>query len=113
GMLRPGDLAPGRLGADHALSVNIDGETDLFKGTAATCHVWPATKCDGYGPSRYGGGHAQLAMGALLAIPQSTDITTLGLSPAGLELAWTLQTYGAYVKNDSARSVFTIQSEAG
>ena len=118
GTLRPGEIAPGRQGARHALRVNIDGPHDLWPGATATCFRWPATKCDGYGPAggkapAYGGTNPKLTMGALLAIPASVDLTTLGLSPAGLEVAWTMQNFGAYVVNDSARSVFTIATETG
>jgi len=118
GTLRPGEIAPGRQGARHALRVNIDGPHDLWPGTTATCFRWPATRCDSYGPSGgasppYGGTNPKLTMGALLAIPASVDLTTLGLSPAGLEVAWTMQNFGAYVVNDSARSVFTIATETG
>ncbi len=53
-------------------------------------------------------------MGALLAIPQNLNLSSLGLkTQAGQELAWTLQNYGGYVVNDSARSVFTIRTEEG
>ncbi len=52
GVLRLGDLAP-NTETRHALSVNIDGETDLWPGSSGTsCYVWPSTKCDSYGTSQ-------------------------------------------------------------
>ncbi len=119
GALRAGDIAPGLQGPHHVLRLNVDGELSLFKGTSTTCYRWPATSCDLYGPTGYGGTNPQLTMGALLAIPASVNITTLGLSPAGLELAWTLQNFGGYVGNDShgiystAPPNFAINTEQG
>jgi hypothetical protein len=53
-------------------------------------------------------------MGALLALPQSLDLTTLGLqTEPGMILATALQDYGAYVGNDAARSVNNIVTELG
>jgi hypothetical protein len=113
GLLRAGDLAPGTE-TRHALRLNIDGETDLYRGTKATCFVWPAVRCDGYGPSRYGGSNPALRMGALLAIPQTVSLASLGLkSQAAQELAWTLQNYGAYLVNDSTRPVVTFGTTQG
>lgn len=53
-----------------------------------------------------------MAMGALLAIPQTTDLATLSLQTgAGRILATALQNYGAYIANDAARSVNNIVTE--
>jgi hypothetical protein len=110
GTLRPGEIAPGSNGAPHALRVNIDCANDCTPTSPG--FRWPATKKDSYAYSP-GGTTQALSMGALLAIPQTLDLSTLGLSPAALELAWTLQNYGAYVVNDSARSVLTLGVEQG
>ena len=51
-------------------------------------------------------------MGSLLAIPISVDINALGLETTpGRMLAWTLQNYGAYVADNTTRSVFSIETE--
>ena len=51
-------------------------------------------------------------MGSLLAIPTSVNINALGLQTAPARmLAWTLQNYGAYVADNTARSVFSIETE--
>ena len=109
--MRLGELVHGGTIA-HALQIDIDGKVNLFKGTAQTCFRWPATKCDGYGPTGYGGTNPALAMGALLAIPQTLDLTSLTLqTEPGMILAKALQDYGAYVTNDAARSVNNIVTE--
>ena len=110
GLLKAGEIAPGLQGPPHALRVNIDCAHDCTPTSPG--FRWPATKKDSYAYSP-GGTTPDLSMGALLAIPQSVNISTLGLSPAALELAWTLQNYGAYVVNDAARSVFTLSVEQG
>jgi hypothetical protein len=58
-----------------------------------------------------------MKMGALLAIPASVDLTTLGLeTEPGMQLAWTLQKYGAYIVDDTWGPAFGFcaeQSNAG
>ncbi len=113
GLLRVNELVPGGT-ISHALRVNLDGAADLLRGAASSCYRWPAVRCDGYGPSRYGGHNPALKMGALLALPAGLDLSTLGLSSGpGMILARSLQHYGAYVSNDTARPVFSIATEAG
>ena len=110
GVLRVNELVPGGA-INHALRVNIDGEVDLMAGPGG--FRWPATREDRYGSTRYGGSNPALKMGALLALPASLDLSTLGLSGPGLILAQALQHYGAYVSNDTARPVFSIDTQAG
>ncbi len=112
GVTRVGDLAPGTV-TRHALSVNVYGAQDLYKASASLCYTWPATRCDAYGPSRYGGTNPALRMGSLLAIPVSQLANLPLTTTAGRQLAWTLAYYGAYVVNDSARSVFAVRTEQG
>jgi hypothetical protein len=110
GLLRPGEIAPGKSGPPHVLSINIDCAHDCTPTLPG--FRWPATKKDSYAYSP-GGTTPALSMGALLAIPPTVSCASLGLDAAGMELCWTLQNYGAYVKNDSARSVVTIGAEQG
>ena len=107
GTIRLNELVPGGE-IRHALKVNVDGLTDLFPSPGFR---WPAIRHDGCAPGCYGGSVPAMEMGSLLAIPAGVDINALGLSPAGLELAWTLQNYGAYVADNTARSVFSIETE--
>jgi protocatechuate 3,4-dioxygenase beta subunit len=109
GAIRLGELVPGGI-IDHALQIDVDAP-NLFQGTAATCFVWPATRCDKYGPTSYGGTNPNLAMGALLALPPTLDLNTLGLDQPGMILAKAFQDYGAYIANDADRSVNNIVTE--
>jgi hypothetical protein len=109
GTIRLGELVPGGA-IDHALQIDVDAP-NLYRGTAVTCHVWPATLCDKYGPTSYGGTNPNLAMGALLALPPTLDLNSLGLDPPGLILAKAFQDYGAYIANDAHRSVNNIVTE--
>ena len=111
GAIRIGELVPGGI-IDHALQIDVDAP-NLYRGTAVTCHVWPATVCDKYGPTSYGGTNKYLAIGALLALPPTLDLNSLRLHPAGLILAKAFQDYGAYIANDAARSVNNIVTELG
>jgi hypothetical protein len=113
GILRLGELVPGGR-ISHALSLDISGAANLFKGSTATCYRWPAIRCDGYGPSGYGGSNPKLTMGALLALPESLNLSTLALQTGpGQMLAWTLQNYGGYITNDTANSRNSFVTELG
>jgi hypothetical protein len=55
-----------------------------------------------------------MKMGALLAIPASTLVTTLGLeTEPARQLAWTLQNYGAYIVDDTYAAGFFLNAEVG
>ena len=116
GTIRLGELVPGGV-ISHALQIDVDGAANLYRGTASTCYHWPATKCDAYGPTGYGGANPALTIGALLALPQTLDINSLNLQTApGRILATAFQNYGAYVANDASsatreRSVNNIVTE--
>ena len=93
----------------HALKVNLDGAADLYPSPG---YRWPAIRHDSCAPSCYGGTVPALEMGSLLAIPTSVNINALGLQTAPARmLAWTLQNYGAYVADNTARSVFSVETE--
>ena len=111
GILRVNEFVPGGQ-VNHAVRVNLDGAADLFGGPNG--FRWPATHEDGYGPTGYGGTNPALKMGALLALPANVSLASLGLtSGPGLILARALQDFGAYVSNDTAAPVFTIDTETG
>jgi hypothetical protein len=108
GTIRLNELVPGGE-IRHALKVNVDGATDLYPSPGFR---WPAIRHDGCAPGCYGGSVPAMEMGSLLAIPAGVDINALGLETApGRMLAWTLQNYGAYVADNTARSVFSIETE--
>jgi hypothetical protein len=55
-----------------------------------------------------------MKMGALLAIPPTIDINSLGLeSIPGKELAWTLQNYGAYIVDSTGGPAYALSAENG
>jgi hypothetical protein len=110
GTIRLNQLVPGGV-IRHALKVNLDAAVDLSPSPGFR---WPAVRHDSCAPGCYGGTVSALEMGSLLAIPSSVDINALGLETApGRMLAWTLQNYGAYVADNTARSVFSIETEDG
>jgi hypothetical protein len=112
GTIRLNELVPGGQ-IRHALKIDLDASADLFPD-GANSFRWPAIRQDGCAPGCYGGHVPALTMGALLAIPRSVDIASLGLqTQPALMLAWTLQNYGAYVADNTARSVVSLATEDG
>jgi hypothetical protein len=95
------------------LQIDVDAP-NLYYGSSAACHVWPATiKCDGNASTYYTGSNPLLTMGSLLALPPG-DLTSLGLeTQPGVILAKALQDYGAYIANDTIVSVNNIVTEDG
>jgi hypothetical protein len=61
-------------------------------------YVWPATEQDYDSPWAYSG---PVPMGAYFAIPPTTNLAALGLTPQGLMLARAYQDYGGYVTDRS------------
>jgi hypothetical protein len=110
GSIRVGELRPGQQGPKHVLKLNVYARQFLYAGaTWADCYRWPAIGADGYAVGHYGANsnatnasNSQMKMGALLAIPPTTNIAALGLvTEPALQLAWTLQNYGAYIVDDT------------
>lgn len=93
----------------HALKLIIYGIENISKSGGG--YRWPAVKADsgfdtdpcGTPSNAYCGNVPELKMGALLALPPSVDINSLGLtSPSSKMIAQALQEYGAYVVDNSA-----------
>lgn len=119
GTLRVGELRPGGKPPRHALKVAVYAKLELYRCTTRSdCYRWPAQTADGYAVGRYGTGSTAapkaMKMGALLAIPASVNLGSLGLKtgPAKM-LAWTLQHFGAYVVDDTWGPGFAIDAEVG
>lgn len=122
GTIRLGELRPGTQ-MHHALKVNIDSVTSLglCAGNFNACYTWPAATADGYAAnagSGYGSAtnntNSAMKMGALLAIPATVNINTIGLqSVPGKLLAWTLQNYGAYIVDSRGSPGFDFSIEDG
>jgi hypothetical protein len=119
GSIRVGELRPGQQGPRHALKVNVYAKQSLYKCTTrADCYRWPAAGADGYAVGHYGtagsNSNSAMKMGALLAIPASTNLGSLGLeTEPGKQLAWTLQNYGAYIVDDTWGPSFAFNVENG
>ena len=122
GTIRLGELRPGTQ-MRHALKINVDSVTSLglCSGNFNACFTWPAATADGYAAnagSGYGSAtnnsNSAMKMGALLAIPASVNIGTIGLqSVPGQMLAWTLQNYGAYIVDSRSSPGFDLCIEDG
>jgi hypothetical protein len=120
GSIRIGELRPGQVGMRHALKVNLYGKGELFNcgPTRADCFRWPAVKSDTTSVTSYGSvtnnQNSAMLMGALLALPPSVNIGSLGLqTEPGRQIAWTLQNYGAYVVDDTNGPSFALNAENG
>lgn len=114
----------------HCLRIDLR-TTDLSVGTVppgtpggalaplatAPGYRWPANKADsGYNsasdPNYYSNSVAAICEGALLAIPWTVDLNTLGLTtkPAK-QLAWTFQNFGCRPANTQHGSTWAIATE--
>ena len=120
GTLRLGELRPGTTtGPRHALKVNVYAKEALFKCTTrSACSRWPAVTSDSYAVGWYGSAsgntNSAMKMGALLAIPGTVSIGSLGLeTQPARQLAWTLQNYGAYIVDDTYAAGFDFSAEDG
>jgi chitodextrinase len=118
GSIRVGEFRPGKP-VRHAIKIDVDTPVVLERcATASACFRWPAFFADSGASGSYGAQNPNpvpgMKMGALLAIPASTDINALGLeSLPGQMLAWTLQNYGAYIVDSTGGPGFVIGAETG
>jgi hypothetical protein len=120
GSIRLGELRPGQQGPRHALKVNVYAREALARCSSyASCYRWPATAADSYAVGHYGSNAPSnvptgMKMGALLAIPASVNIGSLGLeTEPARQLAWTLQNYGSYIVDDTWGPAFALNAETG
>jgi len=98
------------LSIQHAIAM-VPSTTQLKAGpTMNEQKVWPATTTDGDSVNIYSG---LIPMGALFAIPPSTDLTRIGLSPEGLALARAFQNFGGYVVDTAHKTMILAEVEAG
>ena len=101
GLIRTEEVAA--LHIPHTLAMGI-GNNQLKSG-----YVWPARSQDGDGVNAYTG---TIPMGTMFVIPRTVDIDSLGLSPEGRALAWTLQNYGAHVLLRAGPAALFAETEA-
>src|SRR5256712_9753568 len=113
GTIRLGELVPGGV-IRHVMKVNLYGLYNYYYDTSSHGYRWPASQADSCASTCYGGTTPALRMGSLLAIPASVNVDSLGLEtgPAKI-LARAFQDYGAYAADDTAWSVYAIETEFG
>src|SRR5213593_1544536 len=113
GTIRLGELVPGGV-IRHVMKVNVYGLNNYYYDGTTQGYRWPASQADGCAATCYGGTVPALRMGSLLTIPASVNIDNLGLEtePAKI-LARAFQDYGAYAVDDTAWSVYAIETEFG
>jgi len=113
GTIRLGELVPGGV-IRHVMKVNLYGLNNYYYDGTTHGYRWPASQADSCASSCYGGTTPALRMGSLLAIPASVNIDSLGLEtePAKI-LARAFQDYGAYAVDDTAWSVYALETEFG
>jgi hypothetical protein len=94
GLIRRGELT---FGIEHALALAINAR-HINGDNGYDGHRWPGVPV---APElvRQFGTEGNLALGALLALPPSVEVSSLGVGTAGpgFEIARALQDYGAYV----------------
>ncbi|WP_019483213.1 carbohydrate-binding domain-containing protein [Arthrobacter sp. TB 23] len=103
GLIRKDELK--NLSIKHSIAIGI-GNAQLKSVNNGT-GVWPAQKEDGDSARAYTG---NIPMGSMFALPASTNIDALGLTPEGKALAQALKEYGGHVLIRS--SGVTIYAEA-
>jgi hypothetical protein len=103
----------------HAIKMNLCGKKNLYYDAVNKGFRWPALAADAAAPTSYGSlrttaPQTECRMGALMAIPASISIASLGLeSEPGPILAQVLQDYGGYVVDDTGWDVYAIETEWG
>lgn len=99
GLLRGHEVNATGYKIQHALQMALDaqGKCGMMLKKQA---VWPASSTDGFCSSGKNCTGA-IPYGALLALPPSVSVDSLGLSEPGKRLAKALQDYGVYVVDNS------------
>ncbi len=119
GSIRVSELTPTSGPIRHAIKMNICGKKNLYYDAVNKGFRWPALAADAAAPTNYGSlrttaPQTECRMGALMAIPSTITIASMGLeSEPGRILAQTLQDYGGYVVDDTGWDVFAIETEWG
>jgi hypothetical protein len=107
GVISVADIQSGVI--SHALRYSVS--TDIAKSPGSTWQQnipWPNTHEDYNGPSMYTG---YLVYGSTIGIPQSVNLSNLGLSPGGLLLAKALQKYGAIMRDTGGTDQVTFYAD--
>jgi len=101
----------------NVLKVNVYGKKNLYYDETTKGYRWPARRADRHAKGSYGSLRRspvvkECWMGALLALPATMDLYSLGVEtrPSRI-LAATLQNYGAYIVDDTAWDVYVLVRE--
>ena len=93
----------------HALKILVD--TPNLSPTLGG-HRWPALNADANYASKYSGSVPAARMGSLVALPPNFNVEGLNSEPARI-LARALQSYGAYIVDNTGWSVVSFSTEWG
>lgn len=108
GAIRISEMKSGTV-INHALKLVVDGSTNIYPG-----YRWPADAQDSCAPGCYGSGTPAMKMGALLALPPTVDINSLGLQAESSKMiARAMQDYGGYTTDNAGWSDVGIAVEFG
>ena len=119
GSIRVNELTPTSGPIRHAIKMNLCGKKNLYYDALNKGFRWPALAADAAASTNYGSlrttaPQTECRMGALMAIPSTITIASMGLeSEPGRILAQALQDYGGYVVDDTGWDVFAIETEWG
>jgi len=117
GTLRLGELTPTSGPIRHAMKVNIYAKKNIYYDSETKGFRWPAKRADGYAKGNYYKDRTSeivkaCRMGALLALPSTMNLDSLGFeTPPARILAKAFQNYGAYLVDDTAWDVYAILTE--
>ena len=119
GSIRVNELTPTSGPIRHAIKMNLCGSKNFYYDAINKGFRWPALAADAAAPTNYGSlrtstPQPECRMGALMAIPATVSIASMGLeSDPGKILAQVLQDYGGYVVDGTGWDVFAIETEWG
>lgn len=118
GSLRVNELTPTSGPIRHAIKMNVCGDKNLYYDNVNYGYRWPALTADAaastYGHLRTTPPVPECRMGALLAIPATMSIESMGLeTQPGKMLAQVLQDFGGYIVDSTGWDVYAIETEWG
>jgi hypothetical protein len=112
GALRLGELRPGGPRIRHALKIILPRMVQFHAPPGQNNWVWPAYNGDDN--ETYHGTDPRVRPGALYALPPTLNINQMGFeTEPGLQIAWTMQNYGAYHHDCTPAQTCALGVEVG
>jgi hypothetical protein len=109
GLIRCHELSTQKI--PHAIAMEVAPTQAKVGKTWYAQRVWPAQATDSGSVTAYSG---TIPLGAMFAIPQSTDLAKLGLSTAeGMALAQAYKSFGGYVVDTASHTTMIGVVQAG